>query len=127
MKDLREIAKVIMSSDYNYFGIRHCTDDENYNVGDTCRNWYAWEYEYDRSTFDTDEPIELNGACALDTHINELFDDDEDEIIEKLEKVLKASDIYCGNAILIASDYTEYGMDDDEIIMENAVVLAKLD
>lgn len=126
--DYKQIAKVIQDTDYIYYGIRHCTEDEKYKVGDVCRNSYDWDYEYDISTFDTDEPIELDGTCAIDIRIYN-SDGTEEDIIERVKRALEKSNVYRANAgdtVLIASDDMDYDMNNDEIIMKNAIVLAIL-
>lgn len=60
----KNIIDLIEASRAGYIGIRHLADDEHYNVGDYCRNSYDWDYELDRSTYDTEEPQELPGTCA---------------------------------------------------------------
>lgn len=111
----------IMNSNFSRIGIRWTTDDEHYNVGDTCRNSYDWDYENDISTYCTDTPVELNGTCAVDTNID-LYFDEEAEVIEKLEIAIK-NHKYAGNVIIIGGDEAEYGADEDEIIINNAIVL----
>ena len=63
-----------------YIGFRKPTDDESYNIGDQCRNSYDWDYEYDLSSYNTENPIELDGTCATGTYI----EDDEDAEMNKL-------------------------------------------
>lgn len=109
--------------EYKVIGIRGLTGDENYNIGDFLRNSYQWDYENDCSTFDTDNPLELNGACAKDTEIDTFFDEDED-IIEKINKILKDFD-YNGDRVLVAGNDYEYGMDENELIISDAVVIHK--
>ena len=120
--NVTELAQVIKQTDYTFIGIRHLTDDEDYKVGDTVRNSYDWDYENDISSYCTENPIELNGACAYNTEID-LFYDDEDEIVEKLEKAIKESNVYYGKIAIIASNRMKYGLDDEEIILEDAKVL----
>ena len=53
---------------YNYIGIRGT--DEPLQVGEMLTTSYLWNHELDMSTYDTDEPVELGGVCAVDTMIN---------------------------------------------------------
>ena len=73
-----DIIEAIESSGYSWIGIRHLSDDENYQIGDYCRNSYDWNYEYDCSTYETDEPQELPGTCAYNTQIMTGWDDPEE-------------------------------------------------
>lgn len=122
---MNDIIKAIKESNYHFFGIRHLADDENYEVDDLCRRSYDWNYEYDCSTYGTDEPQELPGTCAYSTGIDVAWDSDE-EISEKLEKALLGSECYSGRPVIIAGDNYTYGNDEQEIIIENAVVIAAL-
>lgn len=122
----QEIINSITNCNYSYIGIRHLAEDESYSIGDYCRNSYDWDYEYDRSTYDTDEPIDLGGTCAYNTKIAAGWDEP-DEIAEKLEKALAASSCYIGDVVIIAGDRMEYGNDEGEIIIADAVVITTLD
>ena len=56
---MKEIIRKITEENYKWIGIRHLADDENYTVGDFCRNSYDWDYENDCSSYDTENPEEL--------------------------------------------------------------------
>lgn len=122
----QEVINTITNCNYSYIGIRHLADDESYSIGDYCRNSYDWDYEYDRSTYGTDEPVDLGGTCAYNTGIMPGWDELH-EITDKLEKALALSDCYYGNIVIIAGDHIEYGNDEGEIIIADAVVIATLD
>jgi len=110
---------------YEVVGIRGLCKDESYVVGDTVRNSYDWNYEFDHSSFEDEEPVELDGACSIKTDID-TFMDDEEEILEKLEKALatlKSGYPYSEFIVIGGSDY-EYGADENEIIIDDAVVLS---
>lgn len=109
---------------YNRIGIRGLANDEQYNVGDTCRKSYDWNHEMDCSSFDTENKIELNGTCAVDSMIDVDWDDD-NEIVEKLNKVI-CNFGYAGNVVIIGGNSAEYGQDENEIIIEDAIVLQVL-
>ena len=113
----------------NYFSvaaIRRCRKDENYEVGDICRNSFDWNYEKDESTFEDDEPVELSGTCGMRIENLENLDNEEAAEAEKiLEKALKDSESYDYGyqTVIIAGDWYENGSDEDEIIVENAEVI----
>lgn len=121
-----ELIKTIDESGYEYIGIRHLEDDEEYAVGDFLRNSYDWNYEYDCSSYHTDEPVELPGTCAYHTGIRTGWDDEE-ELAEKLDKAIFGSSCYSGKAVIIGGNRSEWGNDEHEIIIEDAVVIAILD
>ena len=103
-----------------------CRKDENYEVGDICRNSFDWNYEKDESTFEDDEPVELSGTCGMRIENLENLDNEEAAEAEKiLEKALKDSESYDYGyqTVIIAGDRYEYGSDEDEIIVENAEVI----
>ncbi|WP_368270845.1 hypothetical protein [Enterocloster lavalensis] len=120
-----DIIEAIESSGYSWIGIRHLSDDENYQIGDYCRNSYDWNYEYDCSTYETDEPQELPGTCAYNTQIMTGWDDPE-EMEEKLERAIRNAN-YIGAPVIIGGNRAEYGNDEGEIIIADARVIAYLD
>lgn len=119
------LIRAITNSNYNYIGIRHLADDEHYQVGDWCRNSYDWDYDYDCSTYEVGNPVELPGTCAYNTNIIPNWDNPE-EIAEKLENALADANCYYGTTVIIAGNRMEYGNDDHEIIIANAVVISLL-
>lgn len=108
---------------FSVIGIRGLTKDEKYSVGDTCRHSYDWDYEKDCSSYDTENPIELDGTCATHIVVDMNWDSNE-EIIEAIENVLN-NFIYIGEKVLIGGYSFKYGTDDSEVIIEDAVVIAK--
>ena len=106
---------------YSVVGIRGLAADENYKIGDTLRNSYNWDYEYDCSSYDTDELEELDGTCAVDILIN-TTSDTETEIIDKINSILN-NFCYDGKIVLIAGDSYTYGADQNEIIIEDATLI----
>ncbi|MSA01014.1 hypothetical protein GKG47_06020 [Lactonifactor sp. BIOML-A3] len=123
---MERLVNEVMNSGYAFIGIRHMADDENYQKGDCCRNSYDWDYVVDCSTYDTESPVELPGTCAYDTRIDLGWDEPE-EIQEKLEKALRESSVYFGEAIVIGGDRMEYGNDEEEIIINGAMVIEVLE
>ena len=119
---MKEIIRKITEENYKWIGIRHLAEDENYTVGDFCRNSYDWDYENDRSSYESDEPIELPGTCAYNTRIESGWDEDE-EIESKIRKSVSESACYSGKIAVIAGNSAEYGNDPEEIIIENAEVI----
>lgn len=123
----KEVIEKVLNSEAKkncgYIGVRRLTEDENYSIGDYCRNSYDWDYESDCSSYDTDEPTELDGTCAIDTKIDFQWDD-VSEIEDKLEEAIEASGCYIGNIAILGCDRMDYGSDEDEIIMEDAIVIA---
>lgn len=119
---MKALIKKITEENYKWIGVRHLSDDEDYSVGDFCRNSYDWDYENDCSSYDSENPEELPGTCAYDTKINSNWDDEE-EIENKILKAISESDCYYGKVAVIAGNYAEYGNDPEEIIIENAEVI----
>lgn len=124
--DAKEILKKMNENYFSIAAIRRCKKDENYEVGDICRNSFDWNYEKDESTFEDDEPVELPGTCGMIIENLENLDEEEVEKAEKiLEKALKDSKTYDNGyqAVIIAGDRYEYGNDENEVIIENAEVI----
>lgn len=103
--------------EYNVYGIR--TDNREYQIGDIVADSHAWDAEHFR-------PFEnefYDGACA--TGFDMLWYDDDD--METVKKALKVQENYRGeHQYLIAGMSFEYGNDKDEVIIENAIVVAIL-
>ncbi len=123
---MTELITAIETSGYEYIGIRHLAEDEHYSIGDICRDSYDWDCDMDCSTYDTDEPISLGGTCAYNTRIQAGWDEKE-EIIEKLTRALRESSCYYGQTVIIAGDKAEYGNDEGEIIISDAIVIEILE
>lgn len=125
MLNVQEILNKVNKEGYSVVAIRHCAEDEDYTVGDICRNSYDWNYELDCSTYDTDEPVELEGACGYHVRGFENLDADEiEEATEIFEKAMKEAETYYGKVVIIAGNRYTYGNDENEVIIEDAEVIA---
>ena len=124
--DAKEVLKKMNENYFSVAAIRRCRKDENYEVGDICRNSFDWNYEKDESTFEDDEPVELSGTCGMRIENLENLDNEEaaesEKILEKALEDSKAYD-YGYQTVIIAGDRYRYGNDEDEIIVENAEVI----
>jgi len=103
-------------------GVRITADDEQYTVGDTCRDSYEWDFENDCSTYNAENPIELDGACAVEIIFEDLEEMTDKEIMDQIKKV--ACNYVGEQTVLIGGYYATYGNDENEIIIEDAEVLA---
>lgn len=121
---MKDLIKLIRGCEFTRFGIRHLSGDENYEIGDDVRNSYDWNYELNHSTYEDEEPVELDGSCAYELDIDSINDTDE-EIQNKLNTALEESKCYFGDVVLLGSDWASYGKDKNEIIMQSAEVLYK--
>lgn len=83
MLNVAEILNKVNEEGYGVVAIRHCTEDEEYNIGDICRNSFDWNYELDHSTYEDEEQVELNGTCGL--HVRGFENFDEEEVEEATE------------------------------------------
>lgn len=103
---------------YNYYGIRAC--DELYDIGAQlpCSYDQYWQVPYY-------EQAKLDGTCA--TGFGYLWFDGEKEDIVLVKKALEINSKYRGKyRYLIAGNDADYGDDDGELIIKNAVVVAVL-
>jgi len=131
MTDINKIAELIKE---NYskngcmdYAIRSLSDDENYQVGDQCRESYEWDYEDDISTYNTTGET-AGGTCG--THITNICgDEDDEEIAEALESTIKQNQIYGDRQIIICGKECNndgYFDGENEIRIIDAFVLAIL-
>ena len=54
MMNVEKILETIKENDYSMVAIRHCCPDEEYKIGDICRNSFEWNEEYECSSYDTE-------------------------------------------------------------------------
>jgi len=131
MADFKELAKMIFSADYNYVGVRGLAEDEEYNVGDICRESYEWDFENDCSAYYTTGKL-AGGTCCTEILFSDLWDDDEDslnELARRIEEIAEKNSEYgdSDKQIIIGGNSTASGcLDDGEARIENAVVMAIL-
>ena len=122
-----DLARTNVLAKYPYIGVRTLTPDEKYAVGDTCRDSYDWDPEWDRSTYDTDNPISLGGTCSIGIKWDRAWDD-QDELETALNDAMKMSDAYEGERKVIIGGKSQRGGNDPvESIISDAEVLAVYD
>lgn len=84
----------------------------------------AW-INAEHSTYEDEEPVELDGTCGYRiTNFVCLAEDEVEEATELFNKALEESGCYCGRAVVIAGERCSYGEDLNEVIIEDAVVIA---
>lgn len=127
--DYKEIAKEILENNY-LAGVRALADDEEYKVGDYCRDSYEWDLENDCSTYHTTGEI-ANGTCATMIETEYFKTDDwETELAENIKKAVEANKERYGDkqVIVVSKRVNNDGMfDPGEIRLVNAKVIAVLD
>lgn len=100
MMNVEKILETIKENDYSVVAIRHCCPDEEYKIGDICRNSFEWNEEYECSSYDTEEPEEMDGVCGY--AMFELIEtDDAEEAKEIIERAIEESSIYDGNNVIV--------------------------
>ncbi|WGT37949.1 hypothetical protein QH639_19295 [Lysinibacillus sp. 1 U-2021] len=114
---LKKIVENFLNSNETYLAIR-ADDENNYQVGDICKDSFEWDYENDCPTEES-----IGGTCG--TLVGDKWQDEE-ELIEKLEKIIQFNKRYGKQQYVIAGDKHDFGADEDEIIIECATVLYKL-
>jgi hypothetical protein len=90
-------------------------NDEEYEIGDTPRESYDWDSEWDCSTRSTTGET-IGGTCAV------CIADTED--IGSIERAMNGAGLYAGpggRMALIHADLGEYGNDPDEIILQGGM------
>ena len=121
---------------YNFIGVRGT--NEEYEIGQVLETSYLWDDEYDMSSADTGQPIELGGTCALNSTIDgwdfwcederEEYLDQEIALVKEMADYNAATYMY-ENIYVIGSQTlaTDFGTPDPyEIHMVDAVVIEKL-
>lgn len=119
----QKLLDTIKNNKYSVIAVRHCCQDEHYQLGDFCRNSYEWNYELECSSYDTENPIEFDGTCGY--AVFDLLEAYNETIAEKiLTDAIQNSSLYDGTEIVIiaGTSYT-YGNDENEVIIEYAEVI----
>lgn len=113
---MKDLLKKMEASHRNYFGIR----SENRDLPEG----YELEPSHDWADGTMLEDI-LSGTCA--TGIGFLWFDGDQEDIDTLQKAIDANGGKYGKHIyIIGGDSYEDGVDDSEVIINNAAVIAKI-
>lgn len=125
------VDAINQNTDFEFFGLR--CDFHGYEIGDVCENSHQWWQDADNlDNFDelTEDEIsakyneemqcydggELDGVCAV-----KVTEETVDNALSRIEKIYN----FGGEIILVAGNYAEEGNDVGEIIIENAIVIAK--
>lgn len=127
--NVKNILETVKNEGAKVIAIRGLRYDENYAVGDWCRNSYDWNHELDQSSYDVDgEPIELPGTCGVDIwNFMYLNSNEVDEAKNLLREAIERAKYYGDDgrlAIIVGYNDYEYGEDENEIIIRNAQVIA---
>lgn len=125
---VEEIRNLISEAEYDYIGIR--ADSRDYQIGEVMDNSHQLFQDPQYVDFECTELLypyisegtyagfydggELDGTCALEVS--------ESNIEEMLERVMPYGNKY----YLIGGNSMEYGNDDDEIIINDAEVIARI-
>lgn len=126
--DYLAIAQQMLDENYNVVGVRSVCDDENYAIGDDCRQSYDWDNENDCSTYNTSQ-VTAGGTCA--THIDTQYfatSDWDYELADRIAKIVGDNSVYGGQQIIIAGNGVNNDMmlDPGEVRIRNAYVIAVL-
>ena len=110
--NLEQINQIVNSTDFTYFGLR--TVEGCPSIGDTLPVSLDFNNDY----------TPLDGACAT-----ELVADAWNEVEQEAwDKAYSINYNYPGDTmVLVASNFAEYGDDEAEIVMRNAIVLAVIE
>ena len=90
--------------------VRGLQDDEDYKIGDECRESLAWDEEHDCSA-----DYGIGGTCAIRV-VDRYGDFDR-------EASIAAAKNYSDRLVIIGGDSYTYGNDENEVIIPYAVVL----
>lgn len=128
MTNYIEIAKEIIEEGIDFVGVRSLCDDEQYKIGDECRESYEWNFEHDCSTYDLDgvDGTKAGGTCATQIKVET---DNVAELAKHIEAVVKENSGYLGNRQAIIAGHganNDHTLDPNEIRLTDAYVLAVL-
>ncbi|MDD3016752.1 MAG: hypothetical protein PHR41_09735 [Lactococcus chungangensis] len=120
MMIIEQLQKIIDESECFSYGVR-CEEKDYYKVGDELRNSHDWWQDDPEDGTEKDEEMEmwdggeLGGTCAI-------------SLSKGLEYAIEKAKRYnYGNVIYLIGGSWDYdGNDVDEVVIENAVVLAKI-
>ncbi len=124
--DIKKVVQTIIENEIEYFGVRTLAEDEDYKVGDECRESYEWNIEHDCSTYDLDgeDGETADGTCVTMAYAD--CYDDEEEIEKALETAIKANKGYglATRAIIAGETVSTNGVfDENEGRLVDAYVL----
>lgn len=127
VKEIAEIVKNGLFEEHDIYGLR--ADRDGLNVGDTLNNSHQWwqddpselgeecEYDEERGLWDGGE---LDGTCTIG------LPDYACDFEKEIEKALKRIQMYGKNIYLVGGDNAGCGNDIDEVLISNAVIVAKI-
>jgi len=126
-----EIIRKAYESGKRAFAVRALAEDENYSVGDACRESYDWDFENNCSTYDT-SGVTAGGTCGVKIIGYFHFDGSDDEEIESaVAKSIEKAKEYGPDLVIIGGDLDvscNYAVDDEnEARITNAYVIAVVD
>lgn len=123
-----ELAKQILDEGYSAVGVRGIYDDEQYQVGDDCRESYEWDFAADCSTYFTTGET-AGGTCA--THIDTQTFESDDEVAElaaRIKAMIEQNQEYGADRQVIIAGYdgvnNDAALDQGEVRIYNAFVIA---
>ncbi len=118
----KEFEELLNSEEFYIENIGVRFDDREFSIGEYVPNSYNQHDDVPQ-----DEQEELDGTCAISIDNGSYFDDGI-EFINFAEKRLNSACSYPGYyAYIIKGDGSNYGEDESEIIIKNAVVMAKVE
>lgn len=122
-----ELAKKLIDQGWAYIGVRALCPDEEYEIGDTCRESYEWDVEHDCSTYDLhgEDGEKAGGTCCTAAATWSDYIDDPAELAERIEKAIQRNRAYGSRQVIIAGNRVDNDgmLDPGEIRIVDAVVV----
>lgn len=127
IKEIAEIVKNGLFEEHDIYGFR--ADREGLEAGDTLENSHQWyqddpsewgeecEYNEERGLWDGGE---LDGTCTIG------LPDYECDFEAEIKKALERIQMYGKNIYLVGGDNAGQGNDIGEVLISNAVIVAKV-
>lgn len=124
--EMMNLIKKAYKDGYRDFGVRAM--DTEYQAGEDVPDSYDWDIENDCSTYNTTGET-LPGACAVFFAVDGIQLDEYEDAEENLNAAIEqAKRYYCDHLYIIASKFgSEWGNDQNEIILRDAQVIAVIE
>src|SRR5690625_5050860 len=132
--DYKKLALDVLSNNkpeknHVHIGIRSLTEGDRKEVGAILPESYDWDSNDESTYYTTGETLGGASATSVDFELDTIYETKEEQLEEletALQEAIKNNEMYSDyfGKVVIAGRYAEGGEDDNEIIIEDAEVLA---
>ena len=129
----QELSKSGIFEEGYLYGVRALTPDQNYKIGDVVRDSFDWDTENDRSTYESEDQIRLDGASTIGItdgagSLLDMLYDGPREAEAGLNDAMARIKAYVGDRYVLVRSKGGYGGEDNgELILSSPEVVAIYD